>query len=150
MVSPSFGHKKKPRLGAYSRINYVKSYSALETEINKKINLTVAFNMKMTFIDAIASCNKVRLTFHSKEDEANLTRICAPMDYGPSRRAKDKSDRFHLWDYESDRKNHVLSLLPEQVISIERLDDVFSPDEFVTWDTTTSHWFISRDWGKHS
>jgi len=39
--------------------------------------------MKDEFIDAIHSKNKIRLTFHSKEDRQELTRTCAPMDYGP-------------------------------------------------------------------
>lgn len=69
------------------------------------------------------------------------------MDYGPSRRAKDKSDRFHLWDYESDKNNHVLSLLPSQIIEIRALDESFEPSEFITWNCNC---FFSRDWGKYS
>ena len=30
---------------------------------------------------------------------------------------------------------HTLSLLPEQIISIEVLNETFDPAEFVTWDT---------------
>ena len=66
------------------------------------------------------------------------------MDYGPSRRAHNKDDRFHSWDFESDQKNHVLSLLPEQVVSIE---EKFDPADFVTWQP---NWFIERNWGVHS
>lgn len=106
--------------------------------------------MKTPFIDAIHQLRKVRVTFFSKEDGHNLTRICAPMDHGPSRRAKDKSDRFHFWDYESDTSNHVLSLLPEQVIRIEVTEIPFDPREFVTWDTAQSRWFVARDWGPRS
>ena len=44
------------------------------------------------FIDGIDNRNRVTLTFDSKEDSgAQLVRSCAPMDFGPSRRAKDKS-----------------------------------------------------------
>lgn len=56
------------------------------------------------FIDAIHNRSKIQLTFYSKEDDATITRLTAPMDLGPSRRAHDKSDRFHFWDYESDKK----------------------------------------------
>lgn len=56
--------------------------------------------MKDEFISAIRTKNKIRLTFHSKEDGHALSRVCAPMDYGPSSRAHDKSDRFHSWDYD--------------------------------------------------
>ena len=103
--------------------------------------------MRDKFIEAIHSMNKVRVTFHSKEDGVTLSRVCAPMDYGPSRRAHNKDDRFHSWDYESDQQNHVLSLLPDQVISIEVLPDTFEPAEFVTW---PPNWIITRDWGVYS
>lgn len=103
--------------------------------------------MKEGFIAAIHGKNKVNLTFYSKEDSGILTRLCAPMDYGPSRRAHDKSDRFHLWDYESDKNNHVLSLLPDQVIDIAVLAESFDPAGFITWPT---NWFVPRHWGQYS
>ena len=99
------------------------------------------------FIDAITSLNKVTLTFFSKEDGHSLTRLCAPMDFGPSRRAKDKSDRFHFWDFTNDVGSHTLSLNPHQVQSIEILNDDFDPSEFVKW---KPNWIISRDWGEYS
>lgn len=106
--------------------------------------------MQDKFIQAIHDKNKVQLTFFSKDDGHSLTRLCAPMDFGPSRRATDKSDRYHLWDYESDTRNHVLSLLPNQVISIDVLSEPFEPGEFITWDTSKSTWFVTRDWGQYS
>lgn len=103
--------------------------------------------MKNQFIAAIHAKKKVRLTFHSKEDNATLVRTCAPMDYGPSSRAHDKSDRFHLWDYDSDKQRHTLSLLSPQVISIQVLEENFDPAEFVNW---TTGWHVPRDWGRYS
>jgi len=103
--------------------------------------------MTKQFISAIHSLIKVKVTFYSKEDSQLLTRTCAPMDYAPSSRAKDKSDRFHFWDFESDTKNHTLSLLPNQVKSIELLNETFNPSDFVTW---TPNWTIKRDWGVFS
>lgn len=99
------------------------------------------------FVNAIRSKRRVRITFFSKEDEAPLTRVCAPMDFGPSRRSKDQSDRFHVWDYESDKGPHVLSLAQDQVLRIEVLEDSFDPAEFIDWDTD---WFTPRDWGPFS
>ncbi len=92
------------------------------------------------------------MTFVSKEDAGlYLTRTCAPMDYGPSRRTKDRSDRYHFWDYDSDSPGgrHTLSLLPGQVVSIEEADEHFNPAEFVTWDPPYD-WFYPRDWGQFS
>jgi len=103
--------------------------------------------LKNSFIQAISSKHRIRVTFYSKEDGGIIIRKCAPMDYGPSRRTKDKSDRFHMWDYESDKGPHTLSLKPEQIHNIEILDETFDPSEFVDWDTD---WLVPRDWGQYS
>ena len=103
--------------------------------------------MKEQFIKSIKEKKKIRLTFHSKQDGHSLTRLCAPMDFAPSSRAKNKDNRFHLWDYESDTKNHTLSLLPEQILNMEFTDLIFDPSEFVKWST---NWSIQRDWGSFS
>src|SRR3954465_14958486 len=102
------------------------------------------------FIDGIHGRVKVSITFIGKDDGLRRTRICAPMDFGPSRRAKDQSDRYHLWDYDSAARTHTLSLLPEYVELIEIMSEKFDPGEFVTWDTRRSPWFVSRDWGAFS
>jgi len=105
--------------------------------------------MTNKFIQAIKDKTKIRLTFYSKQDDMNVTRLCAPMDYGPSRKAKNKDDRFHLWDYESQSQTpfHTLSLLPEQIINMEFTELPFNPSEFINWPT---NWFIKRDWGVYS
>jgi len=72
------------------------------------------------------------------------------MDYGPSRRAKIPVSRYHFWDYESDTGAHQLSLLQDQIRSIEELLSAFDPSDFVTWDLAKSPWHIERDWGMFS
>jgi hypothetical protein len=102
------------------------------------------------FISGIENRQKVVLTFASKEDGGqHLIRTCAPMDYGPSRNAGNKSDRYHFWDYDSDSPGgrHTLSLLPEQIVAIDESDESFDPAEFVTWEP---QWFYPRDWGEFS
>lgn len=99
------------------------------------------------FVAAIRSCNRIRLTFFSKEDGHQLVRRCAPMDYGPSRKAANRANRFHFWDYDSDTSQHTLSLLPNQIVRIDVLDELFDPSEFVTW---PPQWFVQRDWGAYS
>jgi hypothetical protein len=106
--------------------------------------------MKASFICAIHNKQKIQVTFYSNDDNSAIVRKCAPMDFGPSRRAKLKNDRFHFWDYESDKQNHTLSLNPEQIIKIEILNELFNPRDFITWDTKNSPWFIERDWGSYS
>ena len=103
--------------------------------------------LKDIFIQAIYGKKKIRVSFYSREDENVVVRICAHMDYGPSRRAKDTNDRFHMWDYESDTEQHTLSLNPEQILNIEILEKTFEPSEFITWQTD---WIVSRDWGQYS
>ncbi len=104
-----------------------------------------------TFISGIDDLKKLILTFISKEDAGlPLTRSCAPMDFGPSRRTKDQSNRYHFWDYESDSPSgrHTLSLLPGQIVTIEGTEEHFTPAEFVTW--TPVEWFYPRAWGEFS
>jgi len=102
---------------------------------------------KDAFIQAIREKRKVRLTFFSKEDGRNLTRVCAPMDFGPGRKIRDRRDRFWAWDYESDTGQHTLGLPPEQVRTMVVLEDSFDPAEFVTW---APAWIVPRDWGQYS
>jgi hypothetical protein len=104
------------------------------------------------FISGIGNRTKVILTFVSQEDAGRqLTRTCAPMDFGPSRRTKDPSDRYHFWDYDSDSPGgrHTLSLVPTQVVSIEPTDEGFDPAEFISWGPPY-RWFYARDWGEFS
>ena len=69
------------------------------------------------------------------------------MDFGPSKRAKDKADRYHFWDFDSDTKSHILSLLPKQIRSIHPMNINFDPGEFITWEID---WFLKRNWGIYS
>lgn len=98
-------------------------------------------------IAAILDLHEVQVTFMSKDDDgAQLTRRCAPMDYGPARSMKAPEDRYHFWDFDCDSgANHVLSLPDAQIISVEVLASNFTPSTFVTWKTS---WHISRvSWG---
>lgn len=101
------------------------------------------------FIEALEGLRKLTLTFDSKEDGHSLVRLCAPMDFGASTIAANKSVRYHFWDYDSDSAggSHPLSLLPQQVRSIVATDISFEPSEFVTW---APRWIYARDWGAFS
>jgi hypothetical protein len=102
------------------------------------------------FLAAIDRFETVALTFTANEDGgAELSRTCAPLDYGPRPRVPDCSDCYHLWDYDSDSPEgpHVLSLLPVQVLRIQPTGDTFDPGEFIVWPTD---WHHPRDWGAYS
>jgi hypothetical protein len=99
------------------------------------------------FISAIHNTDLLNLTFNSKE-KGVIQRTCAPLDYGVSRRHNSSQDmRYHLWDYDSSDGEHPLSILPEQVVSIELVGEKFSPSTIIDW---TPNWHLNRDWGMYS
>jgi hypothetical protein len=100
------------------------------------------------FIQAINTKNKLSITFHSAKDSADVTRIVAPMDFGPHARFKDKSDRYHVWDFSSPSGPHTEPLEASQIRAMKLLDETFDPASFVKW--TPIHWHIQRDWGQFS
>lgn len=102
--------------------------------------------MNQIFIDAINQKRLVQITFDSKE-KGVISRLCVPFDIGPSRRAKDTSDRYHCYDLNSPDGQHTLSILPQQLISITPTDKQFEPETYITW---TPNWFLDRDWGNYS
>ena len=108
--------------------------------------------MKEKFLQAIHDKQKLKITFYSKEDGRDIERICAPMDFGPSRKIKDGIDRFHIWDYYPDqgKKPHPIPLEPRFVRNMIVLDEHFNPSEFITWNVKTSPWHYQRDWGHYS
>lgn len=100
----------------------------------------------LKFIQSIHDKKVVSVCFDSKE-KGTITRSCIPFDFGPSRRYKDGMDRFHFFDLDSPDGNHTLSILAEQLRTLEISDNSFEPGDYVTWKT---NWFVKRDWGIHS
>jgi hypothetical protein len=99
------------------------------------------------FIQALISRHKLDVVFYSKRDAVELSAVCAPLDYGPSRHAHDKTPRYHFWDYTSDEEAHQLSLPSEQILAIAPTYEPFDPGEFIYWPT---NWHCPRDWGAFS
>lgn len=102
--------------------------------------------MKELFIKAIQEKLVVVITFNSKE-KGYLKRKCIPFDFGPSRRTKDQSDRYHFYDLDSPDGQHNLSILPNQLINIEITEITFDPRDYIKW---TPNWFLKRNWGSYS
>ena len=99
------------------------------------------------FIKAIHAMRKLSIAFYSAKDNCIVTRTVAPMDFGPHARFKDKSDRYHAWDFTSPSGPHTEPLEANQIQSIETLVETFEPSDFVTW---APKWHIPRDWGSLS
>jgi hypothetical protein len=96
------------------------------------------------YVEAVEEKKKVRLRFYSRADSAVIDLVCGPLDYGPEAGIPDGVNRYSLWDYTSTNGSHVLSLLPDQVLDIRILGEVFDPAQI---EARPPHWFIARDWG---
>jgi hypothetical protein len=99
------------------------------------------------FIAAIGEKKKVCLRFYSKADSGVIDLVCAPTDYGPGDGIQDGVNRYWLWDYTSNTGSPTLGLLPEQVLDIRVLGQVFDPAEF---GAPLATWSIPREWGPPS
>jgi hypothetical protein len=95
------------------------------------------------FIEAIKEKKKISLQFYSTADSGVIDLICAPTDYGPGAGTQDGVNRYWFWDYTGNTGSPTLGLLPEQVLDIRILGEVFDPAEFAL---PLPMWSIPRDW----
>jgi len=95
------------------------------------------------FIEAIHEKKKVRVRFYSNPDSGVLDRVCGPMDYGPGGGVQDGLNRYWLWDYSSNTGAQPVGLVPQQIVDLQVLGEVFDPAEF---GARPSPWSIPRDW----
>jgi hypothetical protein len=96
------------------------------------------------FIEAIHEKKKVSVQFYSAADNGVLDRVCGPLDYGPGGGIPDGLNRYWLWDYSSNTGTHTLGLLPQQIVDLQVLGEVFDPAAF---GVTPWPWAIPRSWG---
>lgn len=96
------------------------------------------------FIEAIKEKKKVCLRFYSKADSGVIDLVCVPMDYGPGAGIQDGVNQYWLWDCTSNIGSPTLGLLPEQVLDLRVLGEVFDPAQIKV---TSPQWSIPRDWG---
>ncbi len=96
------------------------------------------------FIEAINAKKKVCVRFYSKADSGVLDRVCAPMDYGPGGEVQERLNRYWLWDYSSNTATPILGLVPQQIVDLQVLGELFSPADL---GVTPWSWSIPRDWG---
>ena len=99
------------------------------------------------FIEAIGEKKNVSVRFYSKADSGVLEHVCAPMDYGPGSGIPDGLNRYWLWDYSSNTSTRILGLLPQQIVDLQVLGELFNPADF---GVRPSPWSIPRDWGSHA
>jgi len=52
-------------------------------------------------------------------------------------------NRYWLWDYASNTGTHALGLLPQEIVDLQMLGEVFDPAEF---NPRPAQWFTPRNW----
>jgi hypothetical protein len=100
------------------------------------------------FLDAIAAKRQLLVRFFSKKEARELSRRCAPLDFGPLRGSVDAEPRYQLWDLEGKRKPLNLPLVASDVLSMTPLDETFDPAAIITWAFKPNAWAIPRDWAE--
>ena len=99
------------------------------------------------FIEAINEKKKIRVRLYSVADNGVVDRVCAPMDYGPGAVHQDGFNRYWLWVYTDTAGSHILGLLPQEILDLKVLGEVFDPAQFKD---RPAQWFTPRDWGSQS
>jgi hypothetical protein len=66
------------------------------------------------------------------------------MDYGLGGENPDGLNRYWLWDYTSNTGMNTLGLVPQQILDLQVLGEVFDPEDF---SVRPAPWSIPRDWG---
>ncbi len=98
-----------------------------------------------TFLEAIAAKRRLSVRFFSRKEGRELTRTCAPLDFGPLRGAQPPVDHYQLWDLERKRKPLNIALLEGDIVSMTVLDETFEPRDIVTWAFKPRAWHVPRD-----
>ena len=99
------------------------------------------------FEEAIHDKKLVKVTFFASNDSVPRIRKCVPFDYSTSKKDKDRILKFQIYDLSSPDGPHNLSLDPDRIVNIEKLNETFEPANYVNWEPD---WSIKRDWGIYS
>ena len=101
-----------------------------------------------TFFQAINEKKLISIKFNSKE-KGPIERTCIPFDFAPSSRARIKEYKYQVYDLNSPSGQHNLAIHPNQIISIQFMDEIFDPKDYVTW-SSPYNWLVERSWGIYS
>lgn len=99
------------------------------------------------FISGLKGRRKVMISFYSKSGEDHELRECAPVDFGPSSRAKDPANRYHFFDYTGKPEPHPVALTADQVFRMRATGVPFDPSEFKHRCPDEKKWWTPREWG---
>lgn len=102
------------------------------------------------FVDALNAKKRLTVKFRDSKTGREVTRVCAPLDYGPLRGATDQSDRYQLWNLEGRVKPLNITLFEADLLELTPLEETFEPAEIITWTFKPNSWKLTRDWGEWS
>ena len=102
------------------------------------------------FLDALAGKHKMSVRFFHRKEKKEMTRVCAPLDFGPLRGAHEPHDHYQLWDLEGKRKPLNFAVLPDDILEMTPLEDTFDPAAIITWTFKPNAWHVQRDWAEFS
>ena len=88
------------------------------------------------FLEALNEKKKVRVRLYSVADNGVVDRVCAPLSYGLGVANQDGLNRYWLWDYASKTGSHTLGLLPQAIVDLQMLGEVFDPAVFASEPST--------------
>lgn len=98
------------------------------------------------FIMGLLEKRKVMISFFSTGGADHEIRSCAPVDFGPSGRFKDKTNRYHFFDFTGRPGPHPMALKAEQIYRIRVTDEHFEPEAFLGRYRGPGRWWIDRRW----
>lgn len=107
------------------------------------------------FLQGITEKRKVLITYFSQKEEKNVTRLCAPFDFGPKRMPKSiicsdyadgGADKYHFWDFDGPSGWHISSKDPQEIREIQIMDDSFDPRALIDFTKLRCPWHIERNW----
>jgi hypothetical protein len=81
------------------------------------------------FIQSIQDHKKLVIEYYSSADSGVLSRVCAPMDYGPGFESKDGIHRYWVWDYAGSPGVQILGLVSQQIVSVKVTGEEFDPSQ---------------------
>lgn len=102
------------------------------------------------FLDALLAKRRLRVRFFHRKEGREFTRVCAPLDYGPLRGAKEPVPHYQLWDFEKKEKPKNVTVTAAELLEITPLEETFDPSEIITWNFKPGAWSVPRDWAEFS
>ncbi len=82
------------------------------------------------FVQGMEQKRKLKLTFLGGKNLQYLVRECAPLHYSKGQVEGDDLDSYYIWDFESTKDRHFLSLPPSQIIKMELAEGEFNIEDF--------------------